>query len=374
MYLKTLQLTNFRNYEELTLDFEPGITCITGNNGEGKTNVLESIHYLAMTRGWSSQSEKYSLKDGETYFMVEGKWMLGDPFYVQCNFVTGKGKKILLNNVPLPRMSDHIGRIPLVVVLPNDTQLIDGSPSVRRKFVDGFISQYDQSYLVALIHYEKCLTQRNALLASFLERGTFDADQLLPWNLQLARSGQEIFSKRTAFLEDFTPIFKDYFKRIVSDKETPTLTYSSQVTENRAEAWADLFAKHQQRDRFAGRSTAGIHKDDFVFEIDGQPVRNFGSQGQQKTFVISLKFAQYEILEARTGKAPVLLLDDIFDKLDVHRLGQIAQILDQTVQGQVFITDTTFSRTEQVFKGVRNRQVTYFNVSQNQLSKLTQDG
>ncbi|HHG85590.1 MAG TPA: DNA replication/repair protein RecF [Bacteroidetes bacterium] len=364
MFFSDLQLSWFRNYESLSLQFVDGINCLTGNNGAGKTNVLEAVHYLALTRGWARSTEKYSIQEHAPYFMIEGQLQNGEErsLHIQCNYMPSKGKKMLLDKKPLARLSEHIGRIPLVTVLPNDTQLIHGSPSVRRKFMDGFISQYSPDYLRQLIRYDHALSQRNALLALFAERGGWDAEQLALWNEQLAASGCFILNARREFIKAYTPIFESYFHQIVSKKETPTLELKTQFGENSLAEWEQLLQASRDRDRLAHRTTVGTHKDDLVFQIDGQGVKNFGSQGQQKTFVIALKLAQYEILASRSSAAPVLLLDDIFDKLDMHRLQAIAGILDQQVAGQVFVTDTSPERTQIVFNAVKTRKVKYFRV------------
>jgi DNA replication and repair protein RecF len=372
MHFARLYLTHFRNYAGLTAEFAAGINVITGNNGEGKTNILEAIHYLSMTRGWHSKTEKYALKEAEQYFIIEGLLDDSDGRHnVQCNYLPPKGKKMILDKRPLQKMSDHIGRIPSVAVLPSDTQLIDGSPSVRRKFMDSLICQYSSEYLQCLITYEHALMQRNALLALMAERKRWDPEQLSLWNAQLIPPGIFISAMRKQFLERFWPVFLDYFHRIVSDRETPTITLETQYERNDTDEWHLRFLADLERDRYATRTGSGIHKDDLVLAIDGQPIRNFGSQGQQKTFVIALKMAQYELLAAEKGIAPLLLLDDIFDKLDMQRLQAIARMLDERVQGQVFITDTSLERCQKVFSAVKNRELKYFCVAGATLKPLT---
>lgn len=371
MYFSSLKLSQFRNYASLTADFSAGINAITGNNGAGKTNVLEAIHYLAMTRGFNRRSESYALMENMPYFMVEGSLLREEEEdRIQCTYMPPKGKKILVNKQPLKKMSDHVGSIPLVVVLPNDTQLIYGSPSVRRKFMDGFISQYDRSYLESLIQYEKAVDQRNALLNQFHERRTWDETLLCMWDENLIRFGQYLHNARLDFLNEFKPIFQRFFRRIVSEKEVPEIVLDSQLEQNTVEEWKELFQRHRDKDRYSQRTSMGSHKEDLVFTIDGQGVKHFGSQGQQKTFVIGLKFSQYEILENRTGKSPLLLLDDIFDKLDIHRLSAISHILHEEVSGQVFVTDTSLIRCQQVFSEVEGREVSYFGVEAGRLTGI----
>jgi DNA replication and repair protein RecF len=364
MHFSEIRLSSFRNYSDLSLSFSPGINCLTGNNGEGKTNVLEAVHYLCMTRGWQAKSEKYALKEGEAYFSVEGMLNEGGPeLKVQCNYMPPKGKRILVDRRPLDRMSDHIGRIPIVTVLPNDTQLIHGTPGTRRRFMDALICQYSPGYLEALIHYENALTQRNALLVMMQERRSWDPEQVDLWDAQLIPHGMVIGRQRQAFLEAFRPFFLRYFNQIVSEKEQPEINLSTQIKENTPEAWHAALLDSRKNDRYSGRTGTGVHKDDLELSIGGQTVRNFGSQGQQKTFSIALKLAQYDILRAQCAKDPILLLDDIFDKLDHHRLAAIAHLLDGSIMGQVFITDTSLPRMHEVFSMLKHRETRHFQVA-----------
>lgn len=372
VHFEALQLSQFRNYFDLSVRFSAGINVITGNNGEGKTNILEALHYLSMTRGWNSKGEKYALMEDAPYFTVAGALIEeAEKQSIQCSYMPPKGKKMLIDKKQIPRMSDHIGRIPLVTVLPNDTQLIDGSPSVRRKFMDSLICQYSQEYLQNLIAYDRALTQRNALLSLMAERQNWDPEQVALWNAQMIAPGIFISNARKRFLRLFQPVFLQYYKWIVSDKEAPTIRLETNFEKNDAAEWREVFAKGLTRDRYSQRTSVGIHKDDLVFEIGGQAVRNFGSQGQQKTFVIALKLAQYNLLEDEKNKAPILLLDDIFDKLDMRRLQAIARILDQEILGQVFITDTSLDRCKQVFETVENRDLRYFHVNRATVQEVT---
>lgn len=371
MYFTSLKLTQFRNYASLESDFCPGINALTGNNGEGKTNVLEALHYLAMTRGFQRRGESYALMENAPYFTVEGSFQEGEnTLRIQCSYMPPKGKTMLINRQTVKKMSDHIGTIPIVAVLPNDTQLIHGSPSVRRKFMDAFISQYDRSYLEALLRYEKALDQRNALLNLFMERKTWDEEQLTLWDNLLIQTGIVLHSARREFLSNFEAVFLKYFHLIVSDKETPEIELKSDLVNNTVEEWQQLFQASRQKDRFSQRTSTGVHREDLTFTINGQGVKHFGSQGQQKTFVTALKFTQYEMLQRLSGKAPLLLLDDIFDKLDIHRLRSIAAILHEQVKGQVFITDTSLERTRKVFSGFSGKEVKYFAVSEGSVSEL----
>lgn len=371
MHISYLHLTHFRNYPELEIAPCSGINCFTGPNGSGKTNILDALHYLAFTRGFRSAQDQQAVKEGETFFVNEAKLEKKEQsLSVQCNYVKGKGKKILINREPLAKMSDHIGSIPLVAMLPNDTDLIHGPSADRRRFLDMLIAQYDHDFLDHLIQYEKILNQRNALLKHFGEQRYFDREQLDIWNMQLVPHGIQLHAGRNQFLREFMPMFLAYFKKIVSREEIPTITYRSHVRDNTVEGWMELLAEYEQRDRANQYSGAGVHRDDLVFRIDGQSVKNFGSQGQQKTFVIALRLAQYQLLERETGAAPILLLDDIFDKLDEHRLASIAALLDEEVAGQIFITDTSYDRLKSLFEEVKETESAYFQVDNGTVSRM----
>jgi DNA replication and repair protein RecF len=367
-WFKTLRLQHFRNYANLLANFGPGIHCITGDNGQGKTNLMEALHYLALTRGWQAKTEKFALQEGETFFLCEGELAEGDRTpVIACNYLEGKGKKMLVNGQPVERVADHVGRIPVLSVLPNDTQLIHGSPGGRRRFMDSFLSQCNPAYLQQLIQYERVVDQRNALLGQMLEQRRWDADMVELWDAQLIPAGQFLAQARQEFLAEYLPLFTRHFHLIVSERETPDLQLVTQVADNSTEGWRQLLTQHRDRDRYSGRTQAGVHKDDLEFTISGQAVRNYGSQGQQKTYVIALKLAQYDLLLARTGKAPLLLLDDIFDKLDAHRLAALARILDSEVTGQVFITDTSQDRMRDIFAPLSHREVRHYRVQAGQL-------
>jgi DNA replication and repair protein RecF len=363
--LTHLHLTQFRNYVELKLDFGRGINCLTGPNGAGKSNVLDAIHYLAFSRGFRNSQDQQAVQQGEQFFFNQGTFLRGEgQETIACNFIKGKGKKMLVNQSPLKRMSEHIGRIPLVAVLPPDTDLITGASADRRRFLDMLISQYDPAYLQHLIQYDRLLSQRNAQLRLFAEQGGFRADELAIWDLQLIPHGIAIQEKRLYFLEEFQKVFAEFFREIVSDQETPHIRYRSQVEDNTTAGWQEMWRQQLDKDRVNLYTYSGIHRDDLVFSINGRAVKNYGSQGQQKTFVIALKLAQYELLRQQTGISPLLLLDDLFDKLDTHRLHRIARMLDEEMDGQIFITDTSQERLAEIFGEVGKRELRFYAVEQ----------
>ncbi|MCL4143685.1 UNVERIFIED_CONTAM: hypothetical protein GTU68_027062 [Idotea baltica] len=353
----------------MVLSFCEGINCITGPNGVGKTNILDALHYLSFTRGFRNTQDRLAVKDGESFFFNGATLVKENKSHqVHCNFVKGKGKKILINKKPLKKMSEHIGRIPMVAILPIDTDLINGPSAGRRKLLDMLISQYNPLYLRHLIQYDKLIEQRNALLKLFGEQRFFDKDQLDIYNAQLIPHGRAIHQGRSAFLVDFEPIFQSYFHKIVNQKETPTIIYRSHVQENTEDGWKQLLSESLEKDLSNQYSGTGVHRDDLIFTIDAHSTRNYGSQGQQKTFVIALKLAQYLLLQQQTNLNPILLLDDIFDKLDEHRLQQIAQLLSEEVEGQIFITDTSLERLQGIFKVSTNKPVAFYSVIDGEVS------
>lgn len=363
MYIKHLQLTQFRNYSELDLTFSADINCFTGPNGSGKTNILDALHYLAFTRGFRSTQDQQAVQQGQQFFFngsILNKH--GKEQRIACNFVKGKGKKILINQKPIQKLSEHIGYIPLVAILPNDTDLISGPAQGRRRFLDMLISQYSPSFLQHLIQYDRILSQRNALLRMFGEQQRFSQEELELWDEQLIPHGIAVQQGRMEFIEAYQPVFNQYFGDIVSAEEKASLRYRPSVDENTLDGWRAVLARQQDKDRVNHYTSAGVHRDDLLFYIHDRPLKNYGSQGQQKTFVIALKLAQYELLHEQKEVAPILLLDDIFDKLDEQRLEQIAQMLNETIQGQIFITDTSFDRLSQALGHNKQREVSYFHV------------
>ena len=370
MYISHLQVSNFRSYESLEMDFCEGVNCLSGPNGTGKTNVLDALHYLSLTRGLRSHKDSYALREGERFFLISAKIAEEKHHWeVQCNFIKGKGKKILHRGKPLDKMSKHIGRIPLVASLPGDTALITGASVERRRLVDMLISQYSPSYLSHLIHYNHILSQRNALLKQMAEARAWDTEQIELWDAQLAPHGLAIQTERMRFLEAFLPLFQTFYKKIASQTEAPSITYKSNIEEASLNGWIEQLRANGLKDLAIGHTTLGIHRDDLVFHIDGQAARHYGSQGQQKTFVIALRLAQHQLLQKQMAKAPILLLDDIFDRLDEHRLHAIAKLLKYELTGQVFVTDTSEDRLHDLFEGDSNRPYTHYLVQKGRVKE-----
>ena len=348
MYLKKLSLFNFKNFETQSFDFQEKINCFVGDNGVGKTNVLDAIYYLSFGKSYFNSVASQNIRHEQEFFMIEGEYDLDERSEtIVCSLKRGSKKIIKRNDKEYEKFSDHIGHLPLVIISPADRDLIVEGSDVRRKFIDSVISQSDKKYLKSLINYNKVLQQRNALLKYFAANRTFNALNLKVYDEQLEQYGSEIYTKRKDFLETFTPIFEERYKVITKAKEKVKLEYKTQLDENRL---TTLLEDVLDKDRMLQYTSVGIHKDDLLFNIDGFSVKKFGSQGQQKSFLIALKLAQFEFIKNLAQKKPILLLDDIFDKLDDNRVAQIVDLVNQDNFGQLFISDTHKDRTEEVVK------------------------
>ncbi|MEM8999808.1 MAG: DNA replication/repair protein RecF [Bacteroidota bacterium] len=350
MFLKHLSLINYKNFTSKSLSFDPVINCLVGENGVGKTNILDAIYHLSFGKSYFNPVSTQNIKYGTDFFVIEVAFEKAERAEkIICSFKRGMKKVIKRNGKPYEKFSDHIGFLPLVIISPADRDLIIEGSDTRRKFIDGVISQADKMYLQHLIKYNKVLLQRNALLKYFAANHTFDENALQVYNEQLDRYGSEIFEKRKVFLETFIPIFKEQYTLISNKDENISLTYESQLSKN---PLIDLLQSTIQKDRTIQYTTTGVHKDDLVFLIDGHPIKKFGSQGQQKSYLIALKLAQFHFIKQQAKTTPILLLDDIFDKLDEKRVAQIVALVDNANFGQIFISDTHAERTESVVKNI----------------------
>jgi DNA replication and repair protein RecF len=348
MYLKNLSVLNYKNISEANYEFDTKINCFVGKNGVGKTNVLDAVYHLAYGKSYFNPLAVQNIKHGEDFFVIDGIFEKeGRREQVVCSLKKGQKKALKRNGKAYDKFSEHIGFIPLVIISPSDNDLITEGSETRRKFIDSVISQMDSAYLQELINYQKVVAQRNALLKYFALNHTFDGDTLSIYNEQLDAMGHSLFEKRKLFLADFVPIFNKHHQAITDSAETVSIVYDSQLSTKRL---ADLFTENLQRDRVLQYTSVGIHKDDLLFEIDAHPIKKFGSQGQQKSFLIALKLAQFEFIKKQSGVLPILLFDDIFDKLDETRVEKIVQMIDDKVFGQIFISDTHPQRTEDIVK------------------------
>ena len=348
MYLNQLKFNNFKNYQEAELQFSPRINCFIGPNGAGKTNVLDAIYYLSFCKSYFNPIDTQNIKHDADYFAIHGEYIRKQNALdkVSCMLKRDQQKQFKLNEKKYERLSDHIGLIPLVMISPYDRDLINNGSELRRKYIDGVISQFDRIYLNTLLDYNKALSQRNALLKHFAERRYFDEIALEIWDVKLIKLGHIIVEKRKEFVGAFIPIFQQYFNFISGANETVAINYQSELCQANMK---DLLKENLAKDRIVRYTSVGAHKDDLDFLIDGYPIKKFGSQGQQKSFVIAIKLAQFEFMRQLKLYKPILLLDDIFDKLDNLRVEQLIRLVSEENFGQVFITDTQKERVEQLF-------------------------
>jgi DNA replication and repair protein RecF len=350
MYLKSLQLVNFKNCASATYEFHDGVNCLVGRNGAGKTNVLDAIYYLSFCKSYFNLVDTQNIRHEEPFFVIQGSFEVDNSeSAVYCGMKRGQKKVFKREGKEYQKLSEHIGRFPVVIISPYDKDLVYEGSDVRRKFIDGIISQFNPVYLEKLIHYNKALTQRNSLLKYFWENRTFDAESLEIWNMQLADSGAYIFEARQDFIEQFVPVFQKFHQKISGGNEQVSLGYESQLSEHPFEL---LFTRHLDIDRQRQFTTAGVHKDDLIFEIGGHPLKKFGSQGQQKTFLIALRLAQFEFIGQMKSMKPILLLDDVFDKIDDQRVRSLMELVSENTFGQIFVTDTDAQRVPSIFEAI----------------------
>jgi DNA replication and repair protein RecF len=349
MFLQKLLLTNFKNYNEAELEFSDKINCFVGDNGAGKTNILDAIYYLSFCKSYFNNIDSQNINHDSDFFAVHGKYQnqANSDDKVSCIQKRNHKKVFKLNNNTYTRLADHIGTIPLVMISPYDRDLINEGSELRRKYINGVISQFDKIYLNDLISYNKALLQRNVLLKQMSEARYFDEVAIEIWNDKLIQHGNTIFKKREEFLNEFNPLFEEYYNFLAGNNEKVNITYESQLHKS---SFIELLKQSAEKDRISRYTTTGIHKDELVFTINGFPVKKFGSQGQQKSFVIAIKLAQFEFTRRVKSFKPILLFDDIFDKLDENRVKQIIQLVSENNFGQVFITDTQKQRIENIFK------------------------
>lgn len=368
MWLKQLSVLHFKNYAEATLHFVREVNAFTGSNGAGKTNLLDAIHYLSLCKSYFNPVDSQQIKQGEDWFMVQGEFdMDGQPDVVACSLKRNQKKQFKKNKKEYTRLADHIGLFPLVMISPNDSAIVTEGSEERRRFIDNVISQTDLRYLDTLIAYNRCLAQRNSLLKQAARGGGLDKGLLEVLDMQLVELGLPIFEKRQAFMAAFIPEFDRHYQFLTETAESVSLVYESQLTEG---TFADLLGQSLERDRVLERTTVGIHKDDLLFAIHGDmPLKKFGSQGQQKSFLIALKLAQYSFLHRQKGFKPLLLLDDIFDKLDDRRTRKLMQMVSADDFGQIFLTDTDAVRINRIFEEI-NRKVCVFEIGRGTVNQL----
>jgi DNA replication and repair protein RecF len=365
MQLKKVSLFAFKNYSEATLEFSSGVNCFVGHNGGGKTNILDAIHYLSMTKSAINSIDSQSILHGERLATINGDILLdGQDYQVICALQQGQKKIIKVNQSEYDKLSEHIGRFPVVLIAPNDTDIIRDSSEVRRKFFDSILSQLDRHYLGQLIQYNHYLKQRNSLLKQLSSGQQSDYDLLAPYDHHLVKVGSQIHLSRKKFVDEYLPILIGHYQNLSEGKEAINLTYSSQLSE------ADFESNYKdalQKDLILQRTNFGIHKDQYLFEIDDLPIKKFGSQGQQKSFLIALKLAHFDIIKNEKGVKPLLLLDDIFDKLDDFRIQKLVEMVAKDNFGQLFITDARPERSKEILQNITS-EIKFFMVNDGNIS------
>ena len=350
MILERLSIIDYKNIEQAELSFSPKINCFLGNNGMGKTNLLDAVYYMSFSKSYNNVVDSQNIRHDTDLSIIQG-WYKSDEGQ-EDEIFTGlrrkQKKQFKKNKKEYEKLSDHIGTIPLVIVSPADSELISGVSEERRKFIDSFLSQFDREYLQSLIRYGKALQQRNALLKTDkpVDNTLFEL-----WEEQLAAEGQFIYNKRQAFIERFIPIFQQYYNFICQSNEQIGLSYNSVLTDDNL---LSLLNNKREKEKILGYTTVGIHRDDLDMSLDGYPIKKIGSQGQNKTFVIAMKFAQFDFLKQACQQVPILLLDDIFDKLDSDRVEQIIKLVSKENFGQIFITDTNREHLDDMLKKINS--------------------
>lgn len=365
MILESISILQYKNLEQVDLSPSPKINYFLGKNAMGKTNLLDAIYFLSFCKSHANPIDSQNIMHGTDFALVQGKYLFEDNRQEDfiCSLRRKQKKQFKKNKKEYERLSDHIGALPLVIISPTDTELINGGSDERRRFVDMILSQFDKPYLQSLLRYNKALAQRNALLKSSqkVEEALLDI-----WEEQLAQEGAIIYARRQKFITEFTPIFLSYYHRIGSPCENIAFKYSSHLHTNDLQK---LLKQNRPKDTLLGYTSTGIHKDDLEMKLGDFPIKRIGSQGQNKTFAIALKFAQFELMKQMGHTTPILLLDDIFDKLDAIRVAQIIQIVSEEQFGQIFITDTNKEHLDGIIKKT-NRIHHLYEVSEGQVRML----
>ncbi len=370
MILKDLSLVNFKNYTQFDASFCAKINCLVGQNGMGKTNLLDAIHYLTFCKSYFNPIDSQNISYNEGFFVIQGTIeKQHEEIELYCAIKRNQKKIFKKNKKEYDKLSDHIGSFPMVMISPGDSELISGISELRRRFMDSIISQYDKTYLDQLIAYNKVLKQRNALLKQFAEMRSFDSVTLEIWDEQLVTYGQKVLQTRRIFLEQFIPLFNTHYQHISNSSESVSIAYASSLKQNE---FKQALALHIAKDRLMQYTGIGPHKDDLDFELKGMELKKYASQGQQKSFLLALKLAQFDFLADKKNLKPLLLLDDVYDKLDAERFSKLIERVSSDAFGQVFITDTHPERMQALFKN-RDVECKFFTIEEGALRSVNDE-
>ena len=349
-YLKKISIINYKNIVDKEYNLDPKINCFVGNNGVGKTNILDSIYHLALGKSYFNLRNDQLINKNEDFMVIDGLFDLnGKKENIICSIKRGDKKNLKRNGKTYKKFSNHIGLIPVVLISPYDNDLINEGSSERRKFIDSIISQNNKEYLINLIAYSRVIQNRNSLLKQYNKSVDFDLDTIKIYDDQIIKLSEPIFMARKNFFNDFKDLVIEKYDQISENQEKISIEYKSDLIDSEIK---NLIENSFQKDVILQYTSSGIHKDDFIFNLDGSRIKKFGSQGQQKSFLIALKLAQFEYLKNKTGNSPILLLDDIFDKLDLIRVKRIVEIVNSTNFGQLFLSDTDRERIEKVLSSL----------------------
>lgn len=350
MHLKTLSLVNFKNYEQVDIPLSAKINCFVGENGVGKTNLLDAVHYLSLCKSNLNPVDSQNIRYEKEFMVVQGVFeRKGKEENIYCGIRKQKKKQFKRNQKEYSKLSEHIGLIPLVMISPVDAILINGGSEERRKFINGVIAQYSRVYLENLIQYNRALTQRNRLLRDFGAARNFDREMLEGWDEQLIRYGEPIYEERKRFVNELLPVFNSFYSHVSGNREQVTLTYQAHLHDS---GFREGLKTSIEKDRIIQYTTFGIHKDDMGMNLGGYSLKKSGSQGQQKTYLVALKLAEFEFIRKLTEIPPILLLDDIFDKFDAGRVKHIIRLVAENQFGQIFITDTNEQRLQGILQEI----------------------
>lgn len=356
--LQKIVISDFRNIELQELEFSPNVNCISGNNGEGKTNLLDAIYYLSMTKSAFATSDRYNFRHGTEEFSIAGTYRMENGLSSRFALaMSSKGdKKVKRDDKVYQKVSEHVGVLPVVMVSPSDVSMVSESGDERRRFVNAVLSQMDREYMNSMQQYNRLLLQRNKMLKDM----DVDRSLLEVIDMRMAALADPVYKARRQFVDDLRPVVAEYYRALSGDSEQVDIQYDSSLDKAPLD---QLLASSYEKDRILKHTTAGVHRDDFIFTMNGHPIRRYGSQGQQKSFLVSLKFAQYEIMKKKYGFAPVLLLDDVFDKLDMGRISNLLQMVASNDFGQIFITDSNKVRMSGIVDGLTQDRAYFETVS-----------